>query len=216
MATTNTDGTIQVTFAVNAWGSAVGGKWPHFQLLLDGASIGEATVSSATQSRYTFTANVPADKAHALQLVYDNDDTVNGEDRNLFVKSFEVNGKTILSIDPSVKYDTGKIDGLNVISGQTEMYWPGVLNVPLPATLFPSAATVPDAETAATMTTTIKVSAYGVSAAGQAPHFKLLVDDQVVGDAWVSATSPADYTFTAKVDPNEAHKIQIGTTTTPP
>ncbi|CAO3362377.1 carbohydrate-binding domain-containing protein [Azospirillum palustre] len=209
MATTNTDGTIQVTFAVNAWGAAAGGKWPHFQLLLDGASIGEATVSSTTQSRYVFTANVPADKAHALQLIYDNDDTVNGEDRNLFVKSFEVNGKTILSIDPSVKYDTGKIDGLNVISGQTEMYWPGALNVPLPATLFPSAATVPDAETAATMTTTIKVSAYGVSAAGQAPHFKLLVDDQVVGDAWVSATSATDYTFTAKVDPNEAHKIQI-------
>ncbi|WP_391345968.1 carbohydrate-binding domain-containing protein [Azospirillum sp. A23] len=209
MATTNTDGTIQVTFAVNAWGAAAGGKWPHFQLLLDGASIGEATVSSATQSRYVFTATVPADKAHALQLVYDNDDTVNGEDRNLFVKSFEVNGKTILSIDPSVKYDTGKIDGLNVISGQTEMYWPGALNVPLPATLFPSAATVPDAETAATMTTTIKVKAYGVSAAGQAPHFKLLVDDQVVGDAWVNATSATDYTFTAKVDPNEAHKIQI-------
>ena len=209
MATTNTDGTIQVTFAVNAWGTAAGGKWPHFQLLLDGTSIGDATVSSATQSRYVFTANVPADKAHALQLVYDNDDTVNGVDRNLFVKSFEVNGKTILSIDPSVKYDTGKVDGLNVIAGQTEMYWPGALNVPLPATLFPSVATAPSAETAATMTTTIKVSAYGISAAGQAPHFKLLVDDQVVGDAWVSATSPTDYTFTAKVDPNEAHKIQI-------
>ncbi|MBK1838259.1 right-handed parallel beta-helix repeat-containing protein [Azospirillum sp. YIM B02556] len=209
MATTNSDGTIQVTFAVNAWGMSADGKWPHFQLLLDGTSIGEATVASATQSRYVFTANVPADKAHALQLVYDNDDTVNGEDRNLFVKSFEVNGKTILSIDPSVKYDTGKVDGLNVIAGQTEMYWPGALNVPLPATLFPSAATVPDAEPAASMTTTIKVSAYGNSAAGQAPHFKLLVDDQVVGDAWVSATSPTDYSFTAKVDPNEAHKIQI-------
>ena len=49
MATTNTDGTIQVTFAVNAWGTVAGGKWPHFQLLLDGTSIGEATVSSATQ-----------------------------------------------------------------------------------------------------------------------------------------------------------------------
>ncbi|WP_434624212.1 carbohydrate-binding domain-containing protein [Azospirillum sp. B2RO_4] len=209
MATTNTDGTIQVTFAVNAWGTAAGGKWPHFQLLLDGTRIGEATVSSATQSRYVFTANVPADKAHALQLVYDNDDTVNGVDRNLFVKSFEVNDQTILSIDPSVKYDTGKIDGLNVIGGQTEMYWPGALNVPLPATMFSSAATSPDAETAASMTTTIKVKAYGISAGGQAPHFKLLVDDQVVGDAWVNATSATDYTFTAKVDPNEAHKIQV-------
>ncbi|MBP2297416.1 carbohydrate-binding domain-containing protein [Azospirillum picis] len=208
MATTNSDGTIQVTFAVNAWGVAAGGKWPHFQLLLDGKSIGDATVASASQQRYTFTANVPADKAHALQLVYDNDDTVNGVDRNLFVKSFEVNGKTILAIDPSVKYDTGKIDGQNVIAGQTEMYWPGALNVALPPTLF-STAPVDSGSGASDMTTTIKVKAYGNSAAGQAPHFKLLVDDQVVGDAWVNATSATDYTFTAKVDPNEAHKIQI-------
>ncbi|PWC39838.1 carbohydrate-binding domain-containing protein [Azospirillum sp. TSO35-2] len=209
MATTNTDGTIQVTFAVNAWGAAAGGKWPHFQLLLDGASIGEATVASATQSRYVFTANVPADKAHALQLVYDNDDTVNGVDRNLFVKSFEIDGKTVLAIDPSVKYDTGKVDGLNVIAGQTEMYWPGALNVALPATMFPSTPADTATEAAASMTTTIKVNAYGISAAGQAPHFKLLVDDQVVGDAWVTATSATNYTFTANVDPNEAHKIQI-------
>ncbi|ALG74239.1 hypothetical protein VY88_20930 [Azospirillum thiophilum] len=208
MATTNTDGTIQVTFAVNAWGAVAGGKWPHFQLLVDGKVIGDATVASATQSRYVFTANVPADKAHALQLVYDNDDTVNGVDRNLFVKSFEVNGKTILAIDPSVKYDTGKIDGQAVIAGQTEMYWPGALNVALPATLFSSTPVDTGTDTD-TMTTTIKVKAYGVSAAGQAPHFKLVIDDQVVGDAWVSATSPTDYTFTAKVDPNEAHKIQI-------
>ncbi|KAA0582389.1 hypothetical protein FZ983_07890 [Azospirillum sp. B21] len=208
MATTNTDGTIQVTFAVNAWGTVAGGKWPHFQLLVDGKVIGDATVASASQSRYVFTANVPADKAHALQLIYDNDDTVNGVDRNLFVKSFEVNGKTILAIDPSVKYDTGKIDGLNVIAGQSEMYWPGALNVALPATLF-STAPVDTGPDTATMTTTIKVKAYGISAGGQAPHFKLLVDGEVVGDAWVNATSATDYTFTAKVDPNEAHKIQV-------
>ena len=208
MATTNTDGTIQVTFAVNAWGTVAGGKWPHFQLLVDGKVIGDATVASATQSRYVFTANVPADKAHALQLIYDNDDTVNGVDRNLFVKSFEVNGKTILAIDPSVKYDTGKIDGLNVIAGQSEMYWPGALNVALPATLF-STAPVDTGPDNATMTTTIKVKAYGISAGGQAPHFKLLVDGEVVGDAWVNATSATDYTFTAKVDPNEAHRIQV-------
>ncbi|MBF5096023.1 hypothetical protein F1643_18200, partial [Azospirillum sp. INR13] len=208
MATTNTDGTIQVTFAVNAWGTVAGGKWPHFQLLVDGKVIGDATVASASQSRYVFTANVPADKAHALQLIYDNDDTVNGVDRNLFVKSFEVNGKTILAIDPSVKYDTGKIDGLNVIAGQSEMYWPGALNLALPATLF-STAPVDTGTDTATMTTTIKVKAYGISAGGQAPHFKLLIDGEVVGDAWVNATSATDYTFTAKVDPNEAHKIQV-------
>ncbi|MGF7177602.1 carbohydrate-binding domain-containing protein [Azospirillum doebereinerae] len=204
-----TDGLIEVVFAVNAWGTVAGGKWPHFVLRVDGAVIGEATVASATQSRYVFTAKVPADKAHALQLQYDNDDTVNGVDRNLFVKSFEVNGKTILAIDPSVKYDTGAVDGLNVIAGQTEMYWPGALNVSLGKDLFPSATTTPTDPTPATMTSQITVKAWGVTAGGQPPHFKLLVDDVVVGDARVAATSATDYKFTVNVDPNEAHKIQI-------
>ena len=204
-----TDGLIEVTFAVNAWGTVAGGKWPHFMLRLDGTVIGEATVASATQSRYVFTAKVPADKAHTLQLQYDNDSTVNGVDRNLFVKSFEVNGKTVLSIDPSVRYDTGAVDGLNVIAGQTEMYWPGALNVALAKELFPSATTTPTTPAPATMTSQITVKAWGVGAGGQPPHFKLLVDDVVVGDARVTATSAADYKFSVNVDPNEAHKIQI-------
>ncbi|SMH62368.1 carbohydrate-binding domain-containing protein [Azospirillum agricola] len=204
-----TDGLIEVVFAVNAWGSVAGGKWPHFVLKLDGAVIGDATVASVTQSRYVFTAKVPADKAHSLQLIYDNDDTVNGVDRNLFVKSFEINGKSILAIDPSVKYDTGAIDGLNVIAGQTEMYWPGALNVALPRELFASAPTTPAEPPPATMTSQITVKAWGVSAGGVPPHFKLLVDDVVIGDARVSATSATDYKFSVDLDPNEAHKIQI-------
>ncbi len=205
MATQTTE-LVDVTFAVNAWGAPADGKWPHFVLRLDGVEIGEATVASATQSRYTFTARVPADKAHKLQLQYDNDATVNGQDRNLFVKSFEVNGTPILSIDPLVKYDTGDIDGLNVIAGQTEMYWRGALNVDLPKELF---ATATPPAPPAPFTTEIVVTAWGTSANGTPPHFKLLVDDKVVGDAWVNAASPADYTFTVNVDPDEAHKIQI-------
>ncbi len=205
---TDATGLLDVTFAVNAWGQPAGGKWPHFVLRLDGVEIGQATVASATLGRYTFTAKVPADQAHKLQLQYDNDGFVNGEDRNLFVKSFEVNGTSILSIDPSVKYDTGDIDGLNVISGQTEMFWRGALNVDLPKTLF-AAAPAPTPDTPEMMTSEIVVSAWGAAANGTPPHFKLLVDDKVVGDAWVNAASPTDYKFSVTVDPNEAHKIQI-------
>ncbi|MBP2295525.1 carbohydrate-binding domain-containing protein [Azospirillum rugosum] len=207
MATDTTD-LMDVTFAVNAWGAPAGGKWPHFVLRLDGVQIGEATVASASQTRYTFTARVPADQAHKLQLQYDNDGWVNAEDRNLFIKSFEVNGTPILSIDPIVTYDTGDIDGKNVIAGQTEMFWRGALNVDMPKTLFASApptTTTPPA----TMTSTIVVNASGVSANGTPPHFKLLVDDKVVGDAWVNATSSTPYSFKVDVDPNEAHKIQV-------
>jgi len=207
MATDTTD-LMDVTFAVNAWGVPAGGKWPHFVLRLDGVQIGEATVASASQSKYTFTARVPADQAHKLQLQYDNDGSVNGEDRNLFVKSFEVNGTPILSIDSSVTYDVGDIDGKNVIAGQTEMYWRGALNVDMPKTLFASNPVTPPPPPA-TMTSEIVVNAWGVAANGTPPHFKLLVNDKVVGDAWVNAGSSTPYTFKVDVDPNEAHKIQV-------
>ncbi len=201
---------MDVTFTVNAWGAPAGGKWPHFVLRLDGLEIGQATVASASLGRYSFSARVPADQAHKLQLQYDNDGSVNGEDRNLFVKSFEVNGKPILSIDPLVTYDTGDIDGKNVIAGQTEMYWRGALNVDLPKTMFASVdVEQPEPKAPATMTTEIVVNAWGAAANGTPPHFKLLVDDKVVGDAWVGATSPTGYSFKVDVDPNEAHKIQI-------
>ena len=207
MATDTTD-LMDVTFAVNAWGVPAGGKWPHFVLRLDGVQIGEATVASASQSKYTFTARVPVDQAHKLQLQYDNDGSVNGEDRNLFIKSFEVNGTPILSIDSSVTYDVGDIDGKNVIAGQTEMYWRGALNVDMPKAMFASNP-VPTPPPPATMTSEIVVNAWGVAANGTPPHFKLLVDDKVVGDAWVNAGSSTPYTFKVDVDPNEAHKIQI-------
>ncbi|NUB13335.1 secreted sugar hydrolase-like protein (modular protein), partial [Azospirillum brasilense] len=54
----------------------------------------------------------------------------------------------------------------------------------------------------------IVVNAWGVSA-GQAPHFRLLVDGVMIGEAWVAATSSTSYRFTATVDPDQAHRISI-------
>ncbi|WP_454021025.1 carbohydrate-binding domain-containing protein [Azospirillum sp. Marseille-Q6669] len=54
----------------------------------------------------------------------------------------------------------------------------------------------------------IVVNAWGVSA-GQAPHFRLLVDGVMIGETWVAATSSTPYRFTATVDPDQAHRISI-------
>ncbi|MBP2294324.1 carbohydrate-binding domain-containing protein [Azospirillum rugosum] len=58
------------------------------------------------------------------------------------------------------------------------------------------------------LTLPIVVNAWGVSA-GQAPHFKLLVDDMVVGEAWVAATTSAAYSFQVAVNPDEGHRITV-------
>ncbi|WP_042445654.1 carbohydrate-binding domain-containing protein [Azospirillum sp. B510] len=202
---------IDVTFAIDAWGQAAGGVWPHLALKLDGATIGQATVNSGTPGRYTITAKVAAGNAHNLQLVYDNDGTAGGADRNLFVRAVSVNGTSIATTDPSVTYDRGAVDGKDVVKGQEGLYWGGALTMPLPASLFPPP---PVAETitaiaAVTKPYSVVVNAWGASAGGVPPHFKLLVDGKPVGEAKVAATSQTAYKFTVDLDPAAAHKIQI-------
>ncbi|MBP2305383.1 carbohydrate-binding domain-containing protein [Azospirillum melinis] len=205
---------IDVTFAIDAWGQAAGGIWPHLALKLDGATIGQATVNSSTAGRYTISAKVAAGSAHNLQLVYDNDGVVGGADRNLFVRAVAVNGTSIAVTDPSVTYDKGAVDGKDVVKGQEGLYWGGALNMPLPASLFPiptatDAAEAVVATPAATKSFSVVVNAWGTSAGGVPPHFKLLVDGKMVGDAKVAATSQTAYKFTVDLDPALAHKVQV-------
>ena len=198
---------IPTTFTITAYGQSAGGRWPHFVLRLDGKEIGQATVSSSDPTKYVFTADVPADSAHALQLEYDNDAFINGQDMNLFVKSFEVNGNHIPVTDRIVTYDKGALDGRDVVGGQEGMYWKGALNVALPASAFlpppPPPEVVPPS-----MTSTITVNAWGEAAGGKQAHFKLLVDDVVVGEATATG-SLAAYSFQATLNPDESHKIQV-------
>ncbi|WP_448207965.1 carbohydrate-binding domain-containing protein [Azospirillum sp. sgz302134] len=55
----------------------------------------------------------------------------------------------------------------------------------------------------------IVVNAWGVSAGGRAPHFKLLIDGVLIGEAWVTAASSAPYGFQATVNPDEGHRISV-------
>lgn len=64
------------------------------------------------------------------------------------------------------------------------------------------------ASTDKTLTIPLIVNAWG-RAAGQAPHFKLLVDDVMAGEAWVSATTSTAYSFQVAVNPDEGHRITI-------
>ncbi|WP_448188114.1 carbohydrate-binding domain-containing protein [Azospirillum sp. sgz301742] len=205
--TTTADGLIPTTFTITAYGQSAGGRWPHVVLRLDGQEIGQATVSSADPTQYIFTTNVTPGAAHALQLEYDNDAWINGQDMNLFVKSFNVNGNTIAVTDRSVTYDKGALDGKDVVGGQEGMYWKGALNVALPASAF-LPPPPPPVVTPPSMTSTITVNAWGDAAGGKQAHFKLLVDDVVVGDATATGAL-APYTFKTTLNPDEAHKVQV-------
>ena len=202
MATT-TASLVDTTFVVNASGQAAGGIWPQFKLRLDGVDLGQATVSSTATGRYTFTAKVAPDQAHKVQIVYTNDDFVNGQDRNLIVKSLEINGKAVNSTSSLVTYDKGALDGYDVVPGQEGMWWNGALNFALTKDYFP----VPT-PTAPAGNAQIVLNLQGTAAAGTNAHFNLMIDGKKIGEG-VAGTSAKDFAFSTNVTADQAHKIQI-------
>ncbi len=208
MATTPVD----TTFVVTASGLAAGGVWPHFKFLVDGVSIGQATASSTTADRYSFTTKVTPDVAHKIQIVYDNDWLATDSAsvyRDLYVKSVQINGKSIAATSSLVTYAA---DGQGTLAGQEAMWWNGSLNVNATQDYFAGAVTVPTTPTTpatpATGTTPIVVNAQGAAAGGVNAHFKVLVDGTQIGEA-TATTAAKDYTFNATVTANQAHKVQI-------
>ncbi|WP_158279365.1 carbohydrate-binding domain-containing protein [Azospirillum humicireducens] len=132
---TGTDATATAAILVNAKGTAAAGVNAHFTLLVDGQAVGGATVGSAAKT-YAFTAGVSADSAHTVQIRYDNDGFAGGQDRNLFVDSVTVNGRSYAATDAAVTYDKGAPDGRDVVEGQSGMWWNGTLVVAADKSLF--------------------------------------------------------------------------------
>ena len=200
---------VDMTFVVNASGVAAGGVWPHFKFLVDGVSVGQATVNSTSPGRYSFTAKVAPDVAHKVQIVYDNDwlsSDKAGMYRDLIVKSIEVNGKTIASNSSTVSYAA---EGQGTLSGREILSWSGSLDFNMSKDVFAGAAGTPTAPTPpATGSTPIVVNAYGNAAGGVNAHFKVLVDGKVIGEA-TAGTAAKDFTFNANVSADMAHKVQI-------
>ncbi len=124
---------------VNASGSPAGGVNAHFTLLVDGKKVGEG-MAGTTAKDFAFTATVTQDQAHKVQIQYDNDAVVNGQDRTLYVNKVTINGHAVNPTDGIVTYDKGALDGKDVVKGQSGMWWNGTLVVSADKSFFPGSA----------------------------------------------------------------------------
>ncbi|MGY0835635.1 cellulase family glycosylhydrolase [Azospirillum argentinense] len=125
------------TITINARGTAAAGQNAHFTVLADGKKIGEGTAGTESKD-FSFKTDLAADQAHKIQVQYDNDATVNGQDRNLHVGSVTINGHEYAPTDSAVSYDKGALDGKDVIKGQADLWWNGTLVVEADKGLFTS------------------------------------------------------------------------------
>ncbi|WP_431857415.1 carbohydrate-binding domain-containing protein [Azospirillum sp.] len=185
------------SIVVSAHGTAAGGVNAHFNVLIDGQKVGEATAGT-TAKDYAFTAGVTPDAGHKVQVQYDNDTA----GRDLFVDRITINGKAVAPTDPIVSYDKGALDGKDVVAGQSGLWWNGTLVADAGQGFFPAAGTPAPAGTA------IVVNAQGSAAAGVYAHFNVLVDGVKVGEGMTGATAK-DFAFTATVAADAAHKVQV-------
>lgn len=106
---------------VNAYGQSLDGVAPHFKLLVDGQEVGSANAADASSKAYSFTADLAANTAHKIQVVYDND-TATSAYRDLYVQSIEVNGHTLKPTDAIYeRYDDAAPAPTQ--AGQEAMWW---------------------------------------------------------------------------------------------
>jgi len=130
-------GSDAATVLINAQGTAAGGENAHFTVLVDGKAIGEGTATTEAKD-FSFTGSVTADQAHKVQVQYDNDAVIDGQDRNLTVHSVTVNGDSFAATDKAVTYDVNALDGQEVTAGQSGLWWNGTLVVDADKSHFPA------------------------------------------------------------------------------
>ena len=119
------------TIVVNAAASTALGVGAHFNLIVDGTTIGSDTASSATAQPFSFSAFLTPGEAHDIGVQFDNDFANGIEDRNLYLKSITVDGQTVSATSSCEVYNSTSSYGAIPSSGT--MYWNGTADFHLPA-----------------------------------------------------------------------------------
>jgi uncharacterized protein (DUF1800 family) len=121
---------------IRARGTPAGGIAPVLQVRLNGGVLAELSIGNIAFVDHVVAA--PGLKAGAaVDLVYTNDASVGGVDRNLFIAYLAGNGTVLLPNATGTTYDRGAgnlaLDGLDLVPAQGAMYWGGALRFVWPA-----------------------------------------------------------------------------------
>ena len=166
---------------VRARGNLAGNVGPLMQVRVDDVVAGTVEVRSAESTDYKFPV-LPLAAGSKVEVVFTNDATVEGVDRNLVVDYLLSDKTHVLPTSPGVVYDRGSgaaaFDGKLVQPGRAAMSWGGALRLMWPETTF---------------TDTLTVRASGTPAAKVGPIMQIRVDDLTVGTIEVRATEPTDF-----------------------
>ncbi len=130
-----------ITLVVRARGSLAGNVGPMMQLRVDGVVINSIEVRSPDPIDYAFA--VPALQVGSqVDVVFTNDATVNGADRNLYLTTLQGGDTVLVPAAPGTVYDRGTgaaaFDGADTLPGQGDITWNGALRFVWPAAAAPA------------------------------------------------------------------------------
>ena len=89
---------------VQARASLAAGVGALMEVRVDGSVVGSTEVRSSAYTNFVFQA-ASTSGAGVVDVVFTNDATVSGTDRNLWVKSVTINGNSYTSTDTAMRYD---------------------------------------------------------------------------------------------------------------
>jgi Ca-dependent carbohydrate-binding module xylan-binding/Lactonase, 7-bladed beta-propeller len=183
------------TVTVRGGATLAGGVGARMELRINGSLVANRMVTSIASTDMVFQTPTikPGDR---IDLVFTNDDTVNGEDRNLFVESITAAGVTLPSTAPQVIIDQGDgalaFDGLEITPAASIGGW-----IPWNAAM---RFTVPSGGTGDTVT----VQARATLAGGVGAQMELRLNGVLVGSRLVNNTVLQDLVFnTPPVQPGD-------------
>lgn len=116
--------------SIRARSQKTGNDWPHMQLWVNGGLIQTFNVNNTNYIDYDI--NIPLRPGeNRIDIVFNKDNFLPSDNRNLVIDSIQVNGTTIQAEGGGARaayYDRGTLfDGLDIIPGQEDMTWNGVL-----------------------------------------------------------------------------------------
>jgi hypothetical protein len=140
------------------------------EVRIDGALIAATEVRSATFQDLRFPLPTVVAGNAKLDIVYTNDATIDGADRNLFIESVTVNRSTLLPTDPGVVFDRGSgsaaFDGIDVVTGTKNLTTNGALRFVAPGAISSTLTLRARADIANDIGAVLQVRINGTLAAG--------------------------------------------------
>jgi uncharacterized protein (DUF1800 family) len=173
--------TLTASLTVRARATLAGNVGALMQVQVGGVVVGSTEVRATEPADHVF-AVPPLQPGSAVDVVFTNDGSVAGADRNLFVSYIIAGNTSVLPNAPGNVFDRGAgtaaFDGADTLPGLGTMFWNGALRIGWPQP---------------NITGSVTVRASGTLAGNVGPVMQLRVDGVTVASTEVRNTELADH-----------------------